>query len=54
MSIIEHFSSSGTLHYVVVKTRELTLQEIFFRALLNSATSNEKAAYPDPLVVVRF
>jgi hypothetical protein len=53
MSIIEHSSSCGTLHYVV-KTRELMLQEIFFRALLNSATSNEKAAYPDPLVVVRF
>jgi len=53
MSTIEHFSSCGTSHYVVVKTQELTLQEIF-SALLNFVTSDEKAAYPDPPEVVRF
>jgi len=54
MSIIEHFPSCGTLHHVVVKNRELMLQEIFFRALLNLVTADEKAAYPDPPEVVRF
>jgi hypothetical protein len=28
MSIIEHFSSCGTLSYVVMKTKELTLKQI--------------------------
>jgi hypothetical protein len=28
MSIIEHFPDCGTLHYVVVKTKELTLKQI--------------------------
>jgi hypothetical protein len=28
MSNIEHFSSCGTLHYVVVKTKELTVKQI--------------------------
>jgi hypothetical protein len=28
MSNIEHFSNCGTLHYVVVKTKELTLKQI--------------------------
>jgi hypothetical protein len=28
MSIIEHFSSRGTLHYVVVKTKELNPKQI--------------------------
>jgi hypothetical protein len=28
MSIIEHFPSCGTLHYVVVKTKELTQAQI--------------------------
>jgi hypothetical protein len=28
MSNMEHFSSCGTLHYVVVKTKELTLKQI--------------------------
>lgn len=28
MSNIEHFSACGTLHYVVVKTKELTLKQV--------------------------
>jgi len=28
MSIIEHFSSCGTLHYIVVKSKELTPKQI--------------------------
>jgi hypothetical protein len=28
MSNIEHFSSSGSLHYIAVKTKELTLKQI--------------------------
>ncbi len=29
MSIIGHFSSCGTLHHVVMKTKDLTLKQIF-------------------------
>jgi len=53
MSTIEHFSSCGTLHYVVVKPRNSRCKR-YFSALLNLVTSDEKAAYLDPLVVAGF